>query len=48
MSYGVVTNVRSLQRVTVKPLRAAFIGSDVISQMDEGARAGLKLSGRRG
>lgn len=48
LSYGVAVTVGSLQNVRVKPLRAAFIGGDVISQMDEGARAGLKLSRLRG
>lgn len=42
MSYGAAVTVRSLQNVRVKPLRA---GSDVISQVDDGARAGFKLSG---
>lgn len=44
LSYGVAVTVGSLRNVRVKPLRAAFIGGDVISQMDGGARAGLKLS----
>lgn len=44
MSYGVAVTVGSLQNVSVKPLRAAFIGSDVISQVDEGAKAEFKLS----
>lgn len=48
MSYGVATTVRSVQNVSVKPLRAAFMASDVISQIDEGARVGLKLSMLRG
>lgn len=34
MSYGVATTVVSVQNMRVKPLRAAFIGSDVISQLD--------------
>lgn len=45
MSYGAAVTDGSLQNVRVKPLRAAFIGIDVISQVDEGATAGFKLSG---
>lgn len=48
MSYGVAVTVEYLQNVRVKPLGAAFIGGDVISQMDEGATAESKLSRLRG